>query len=165
MGYFQYILLFSNEASRFSALALILFCLLLHIPARDFETPPTMLLSVAVFVLTIVEAFAVSKGLSFPYLEGCGKALPDGQSTGVVSNVTIVSGGNQRNYLILIPPYYHSKIPTPAILSYHGGVRTAEQQLLLDQLTNPVFNNLSFVIYPQGINVSMPYKVSARINN
>ena len=124
-----------------------------------------MLLSVAVFILAIVEASVVPQSLSFSSLEGCGKALPDGQSTGVVSNVTIVSGGNQRNYLISIPPYYHSKIPTPAILSYHGGLRTAEQQLLLDQLTNPVFNTLSFVIYPQGINVRMPYKVSTRINN
>jgi len=75
-----------------------------------------------------------------PTLRGCQKLLPNGQTAGVVSNVTITSGGHQRNYLISIPPTYNSLHPTPIILSYHGGVRTAEDQLLLDQLTYPEFN-------------------------
>ncbi|KAJ5669036.1 hypothetical protein N7462_010106 [Penicillium macrosclerotiorum] len=42
--------------------------------------------------------------------------------------------------------------PTPVIFSYHGGVRTAEDELKLDQLTNPEFNDKAIVVYPQGIN-------------
>ncbi|KAL7943657.1 major facilitator superfamily domain-containing protein [Trichoderma barbatum] len=80
-----------------------------------------------------------------------GPGLPHGQLAGSVANVTITSGGLQRYFLISIPPTYHHEIPTTAILSYHGGTRTAQSQLLLDQLTNTEFNTNSFVIYPQGI--------------
>ncbi|KAJ5611173.1 hypothetical protein N7510_007892 [Penicillium lagena] len=80
------------------------------------------------------------------------KPLPAGQSIGGVSNVTITSRGLQRSYLISIPPLYDSETPTPVILSYHGGDRTADDQLQLDQLTNPDFNTRAFVVYPQGIN-------------
>jgi poly(3-hydroxybutyrate) depolymerase len=118
-----------------------------------------MLLYVAAIIIAIAEAVVVPRGLPFPYLEGCGKALPNGQSSGSVSNVTMASDGHQRNYLIFIPPKYHSVIPTPAILSYHGGVRTAENQLLLDELTSPEFNTGSIVIYPQGINVRITHMI------
>lgn len=89
-----------------------------------------------------------------PALEGCGKSLPKGQSVGAVSNVTISSSGTPRSYLISIPPSYRTHIPTPVILSYHGGNRDAEDQLKLDELTNVEFNTRSIVVYPQGINVS-----------
>jgi hypothetical protein len=52
---------------------------------------------------------------------GCGKLLPHGQALGIVSSVSISSGGLQRSYLIFIPPKYSAFIPTPLILSYHGG--------------------------------------------
>jgi hypothetical protein len=74
------------------------------------------------------------------------KRLPAGQSVGGVSNVTSMSSGLQRSYLISIPPLYRSKTPTPVIFSYHGGDRTAEDQLQLDQLTNPDFNTRAFVV-------------------
>lgn len=86
---------------------------------------------------------------------GCGKALPPGQSYGAVSNVTVQSGGQDRSYLVSIPPSYNADILTPVILSYHGGNRDAEDQLKLDELTNLEFNIVSFVIYPQGINVCL----------
>ena len=98
-------------------------------------------------MLSFASAFSTS-----PY-SGCGKPLPGGQSPGAVANVTISSGGLARNYLLFVPPTYHAFSPTPLILSYHGGSKTAQDQLLLDQLTTPKFNTESFVIYPQGINV------------
>jgi poly(3-hydroxybutyrate) depolymerase len=67
---------------------------------------------------------------------------------------SITSGGFTRSYLVFIPPTYNPYVPTPLILSYHGGVRTALSQLELDDLTNPNFNTVSMVVYPQGINVS-----------
>lgn len=56
--------------------------------------------------------------------------------------------------MLSIPPNYYPGIPTPVILSYHGGTKTAEDQLELDQLTNPEFNTDAIVVYPQGIDVS-----------
>ncbi|KAF5718668.1 carbohydrate esterase family 1 [Fusarium globosum] len=79
------------------------------------------------------------------------QALPSGQSPGHVSNVSITSSGKERSFLVFIPPGYSKDQPTPAILSYHGGVRDAEDQLHLDQLTSADFNPGSLVIYPQGI--------------
>lgn len=79
--------------------------------------------------------------------------LPPGQFIGGVFNVSITSDDIDRSFLISIPPEYHPHIPTPVILSYHGGDRTAESQLQLDQLTNPEFNTRNIVVYPQGIDV------------
>jgi poly(3-hydroxybutyrate) depolymerase len=107
----------------------------------------------AALYIIIAESAVLSRDLSFPSLTGCGKQLPKGQAVSAVSNVTISSGGYERYYLISIPPTYNAFTPTPLILSYHGGVRTALDQLQLDQLTNPYFNTVSMVIYPQGINV------------
>ncbi|KIW90543.1 uncharacterized protein Z519_09190 [Cladophialophora bantiana CBS 173.52] len=83
-------------------------------------------------------------------LLGCGKDLPGGQNVGEVSNVTITSDGNNRSYLIFIPPASCKDTPTSAIVSYYGGARTAEDQLDLDLPTSPEFNTKSFVVYPQG---------------
>jgi poly(3-hydroxybutyrate) depolymerase len=85
---------------------------------------------------------------------GCGKNLPSGQTEGSTSNVTITSSGLERSYLIFIPPNYSFHAETPIIFSYHGGDRTAEDQLELDELTSPEFNTHALVVYPQGINVS-----------
>lgn len=105
------------------------------------------------FLTRLAEALVITKGSSLISLEGCLKSLPSGQEVGKVANITITSGGLSRYYLISIPPTYQTGFPTPAILSYHGGNRTPESQLELDQLTNPNFNTHMFVIYPQGFNV------------
>ncbi|KIH89947.1 ferulic acid esterase (FaeA) [Sporothrix brasiliensis 5110] len=83
---------------------------------------------------------------------GCHKALPYGQSRGAVTNASITSNGLDRNYLVFVPPNYENKKPTQVILSFHGGTKTALQQLELDNLTLPEFNTDSIVVYPQGIN-------------
>lgn len=105
------------------------------------------------FLSGLVEALVITKGSSQSSREGCLSDLPHGQAVGKVANVTITSGGLPRYYLIFIPPTYQAEVPSPAILSYHGGNRTPEDQLELDQLTNPEFNTNTFVIYPQGFNV------------
>jgi poly(3-hydroxybutyrate) depolymerase len=108
-------------------------------------------LAAACFQAAVSHPEARSIGVSA--FAGCGKSLPHGQAVGSVTNVTISSGGFQRSYLVFIPPKYNAFIPTSLILSYHGGVRTALDQLELDDLTSPVFNTASMVVYPQGINV------------
>jgi poly(3-hydroxybutyrate) depolymerase len=114
---------------------------------------PLWIAIMAASLTMTAEAYVAPRSLSIPVLAGCGKPLPSGQALGAVSNVTITSGGVQRSYLIFIPPGYNSFIPTPIIFSYHGGVRNASDQLELDQFTNPYFNTVSLVVYPQGINV------------
>ncbi|RFU28501.1 hypothetical protein B7463_g7842, partial [Scytalidium lignicola] len=111
------------------------------------------------------EAYATPSGISIPILAGCGKSLPKGQAIGTVSNVTITSSGIERSYLISIPPSYNAYLPTSIILSYHGGTRTAEDQLKLDQLTNPEFNTEHLVVYPQGINKSWQGVPGVTIND
>ncbi|CAK7234601.1 hypothetical protein SBRCBS47491_009005 [Sporothrix bragantina] len=85
---------------------------------------------------------------------GCGKALPAGQTLGGVATVNITSNGLARSFLVFVPPTYKRGNPTQVILSYHGGTKTALQQLQLDDLTSPEFNTKSMVVYPQGINDS-----------
>jgi hypothetical protein len=103
------------------------------------------------FLSTIGLLWAAPGGIS---PTGCGKELPAGQSPGSVSNVSITSSELERSYLFFVPPHYAPCVPMPIIFSYHGGSRTAEYQLELDQLTNPEFNKDAFVVYPQGIDVS-----------
>lgn len=119
-----------------------------------------MLLKFALLLATI-EASAIPAKLSRPIPDGCHKSLPHGQSLGKVSNVTIKSGGHHRSFLISVPPTYNSGTPSPAIISYHGGKRNAEDQLLLDGLTDTEVNSASFVIYPQGIDVSTSFSLDS----
>lgn len=81
------------------------------------------------------------------------KPLPQGQSIGKTSNVTIESSGIPRSYLISIPPAYDCETPIPVILSFHGANRNASQQQKLSQMSNPEFNNFAFAIYPLGLDV------------
>lgn len=99
---------------------------------------------------------APSRRWAYPdnLLGGCGKSLPSGQTNGGTYNVSISSSGIDRTYLVFVPPHYNPWLPTPLILSYHGGNRNATQQLQLDLLTEPQFNTVSMVVYPQGQSVS-----------
>ncbi|KAK3692450.1 carbohydrate esterase family 1 protein [Podospora appendiculata] len=58
----------------------------------------------------------------------------------------------KRTYKLFIPPTYSHSVPAPVILSFHGRTKTADHQLALDQLTSPIFNNDSIVVYPNGLN-------------
>jgi poly(3-hydroxybutyrate) depolymerase len=105
------------------------------------------------FLTGLVGALVTPKSASPVPPEGNLKGLPQAKDVGSFTNVSISSGGLSRYFLISIPPTYNAQVPTPAILSYHGGTKTALQQLQLDQLTNPEFNTDSIVIYPQGVDV------------
>lgn len=67
-------------------------------------------------------------------------------------NVTL---GNRR-YLLYFPVNYQPDKPSPLVLSYHGGTRTAEFQQALDLLTTTYFNQDFIVVYPNGIAVRAP---------
>lgn len=75
------------------------------------------------------------------------QSVPVGQTT----NVTLL---DDRWFLLYFPDNYDPSTPAPLILSYHGGNRNASEQLELDMLTTPFFNEDYVVVYPNGINVS-----------
>jgi hypothetical protein len=86
------------------------------------------------------------------------KPLPAGQVAGGTYNVSITSSGVPRWYLISIPQFYEEEQLSPVILSYHSSLENATSQMNLTQMSNPYFNNISFVIYSQGINVCISMK-------
>src|SRR3954464_7949220 len=75
--------------------------------------------------------------------EVCSKALPANTTIGQPQNISITSSDVPRSYLLVIPPLYTAQASTPVIFSFHGGNRDAKDQLELDQLTSPFFNNNS----------------------
>ncbi|TGO53666.1 hypothetical protein BOTNAR_0289g00060 [Botryotinia narcissicola] len=81
----------------------------------------------------------------------CTKAIPSDITIGQPQNISITSSDVHRSYLIVVPPLYASQSSTPVIFSFHGGHRNSSQQLALDQMTNPEFNNFAITIYPQGV--------------
>lgn len=86
---------------------------------------------------------------------GCGRSLPSEQTPGGdAAKVTIESSGVERSYLISIPQEYSPDVASPLILSFHGGDRTAKNQLDLDQLSSPDFNTVAIVVYSQDLHVS-----------
>jgi poly(3-hydroxybutyrate) depolymerase len=96
-------------------------------------------------ILTLLAALAAA---------ACSTSTPS-QRPGTHKKYTIRVGSTERSYLLFLPSDYESDSSSrPLILSYHGGGRDAEQQLDLDQFTNPFFNKKALVAYPQGINVS-----------
>ena len=86
---------------------------------------------------------------------GCGKALPPGfPAAGAPSQrLFICSGGRNRTYLLSTPVSYDISQPAPLLFSFHGGTKTASEQELLSQFSDPEFNTNAVAIYPQGIKV------------
>lgn len=84
----------------------------------------------------------------------CTKAIPSDITIGQPKNISITSSDVHRSYLIVVPPLYTSQPSTPVIFSFHGGHRNASQQLALDQISNPEFNDFAITIYPQGVKVT-----------
>lgn len=89
----------------------------------------------------------------------CASDRQDRASRGA-SNITITSDKQERSFLLWVSATYSSKTPSSVILSYHGGNKSAKDQLELDGFTTADANAASIVVYPQGINVSLPERPS-----
>ncbi|APA15788.1 hypothetical protein SS1G_09363 [Sclerotinia sclerotiorum 1980 UF-70] len=81
----------------------------------------------------------------------CTKTIRPDITIGQPKNISIISSNVTRSYLIVVPPLYTNQNLTPVIFSFHGGNRNASEQLTLDQISYPEFNNFSITIYPQGV--------------
>jgi poly(3-hydroxybutyrate) depolymerase len=90
-------------------------------------------------------------------LQGC-TTSPPAQSANAQQNQTIcLQNGTQRSYTLYLPEDYASgnaQSLHPLILSFHGGTETPENQIQLDLLTTPFFNQDAVVAYPSGLGVS-----------
>jgi poly(3-hydroxybutyrate) depolymerase len=80
--------------------------------------------------------------------------LPQRQTAGQTTTVSITSSGVPLTYLITFPSSYDGETPTPVIFSFHGANRNASQQQELSQFSNATFNDIAIAVYPQGIDVS-----------
>lgn len=86
---------------------------------------------------------------------GCGKALPNGQTRGQLFKVPIPTAQDAGRFaLVSLPPNYSINTKTQAILSFHGGGRSANDQAQLDGFTNPSLNSDKIIVYPQADGVS-----------
>ncbi|KAL2067596.1 hypothetical protein VTL71DRAFT_2021 [Oculimacula yallundae] len=81
------------------------------------------------------------------------------------TNVSITSSKVARYYLLTLPPGFNPQTPTPVILSFHGGNRTADSQYKLSEMSNTSFNDFSIAVYPQGINKTWQGIPGARTND
>jgi poly(3-hydroxybutyrate) depolymerase len=89
---------------------------------------------------------------------------PPAQSSNAQRNQTIcLQNGTQRNYTLYLPQDYASGNANslhPLILSFHGGTETPENQIQLDLLTTPFFNQDAVVAYPSGLGVRSPFSLT-----
>lgn len=126
-----------------------------------------------VFLKNAIHALAAHIFLSNPAIlvddaavSACTKPVPSDITIGQPKNISIISSNVKRSYLIVVPPLYTTQDLTPVIFSFHGGNRNASEQLELDQISYPEFNNFSITIYPQGIKViSYSSRISLRLTN
>jgi poly(3-hydroxybutyrate) depolymerase len=83
---------------------------------------------------------------------GCGKPLP--VKAGSTTNVSIQSGGIDRDYLLHVPSTYNGKNSVSLIFSFHGRGKDAKGQKKLSEFYNPDFNPDAISVYPNGVPVS-----------
>lgn len=76
---------------------------------------------------------------------GCDQTPPYRVGASTVGH--LISGGQERSYLIHLPDRYDVHRPTPLVLSFHGHKRTADYQ---ERLTGMSELN-AIVVYPQGL--------------
>jgi poly(hydroxyalkanoate) depolymerase family esterase len=66
------------------------------------------------------------------------------------SNGSIVSSGEEREYLLHVPASYDSTTPTPLVISMHGGASWPAQQMALTRWSDLADENRFIVVYPAG---------------
>lgn len=103
--------------------------------------------------LSVVLWPVATGAVAFASLGSCSTA---DQSVKNPATISIQSDSQDRSFLVWTPPNYNSKTASPVIISYHGGTKTAQDQRELDGLTDAASDTASIVVYPQGIDVSLP---------
>jgi polyhydroxybutyrate depolymerase len=66
------------------------------------------------------------------------------------SNGSIISSGQEREYLLHVPETYESERPTPLVISMHGGAAWPAAQMHLSRWNRLADENGFIVVYPAG---------------
>lgn len=66
------------------------------------------------------------------------------------TNGAIVSSGEEREYLLYVPPSYDGATPTPLVISLHGGATWPAQQMSLSGWNRLADEHGFLVVYPAG---------------
>ncbi len=66
------------------------------------------------------------------------------------NNGSIVSSGEEREYLVYVPSSYDAATPTPLVISMHGGGAWPAQQMALSRWNRLADENGFIVVYPWG---------------
>jgi len=66
------------------------------------------------------------------------------------NNGSIVSSGEEREYLLHVPGSYDPASPTPLVISLHGGATWPAQQMSLSHWNSVAEENGFIVVYPSG---------------
>jgi polyhydroxybutyrate depolymerase len=66
------------------------------------------------------------------------------------TNGTLVSMGQQRSYLLHVPPRYDGRKPTPLVISMHGTAMWPAQQMNLSRWNRVADQHGFIVVYPSG---------------
>lgn len=69
------------------------------------------------------------------------------------SNGAIVSSGQERRYLLYVPPSYDPTKPTPLVISMHGAALWPAQQMNLSRWNRLADEHGFIVVYPSGTGV------------
>jgi polyhydroxybutyrate depolymerase len=95
-------------------------------------------------------AIAASNLITSPIAStGCGKLVPF--TPGLSENQTISSDGYVRSYRIHLPSGYHSNVPQPLVLNFHGHGSSAAVQEKLTKLSQLADQQDFLAVYPQGM--------------
>ena len=108
-------------------------------------------------MLATLQAAAVILTLSTAVAQQACVTSPAAQSANSLQNQTIcLQDGTQRGYTLYLPDDFaagNTSLLYPLILSFHGGAETPANQIQLDLLTEPYFNQDAIVAYPAGLGV------------
>src|SRR5690242_1990506 len=67
-----------------------------------------------------------------------------------VTNGKITSSGQERTYLIHVPPNYDAAKPAPLVISLHGAAGWPAQQMNVSHWNQLADENGFIVVYPSG---------------
>jgi polyhydroxybutyrate depolymerase len=93
-------------------------------------------------VLLLSLGLGAQPGTAAAQSGGCGRPVTPGSSTH-----TIVVGGVERSYLLVVPPAVAAAAPNPVIMGLHGGSDTAQNASRYMGLTS---GDAALYVYPQA---------------
>lgn len=87
---------------------------------------------------------------------GCGKKAKWVGRTYEIED--FFSGGLWRGYFVYVPDNYNKDVPTSLMFAFHGVRKRGSWFCRSTRLSKPESNPNTIVVFPNGVNVRIPYK-------